>query len=247
MTDKSEQSVNYKVSIDHTFLRFNPSHSHFYSDIRREVPAFGEYNEHTRPIRLRLYAWIVCMYDLNSPLRLEIRDYYKRKVYAGKITGIAPSKVSGKYMEYVENIFLGKDEQVNKLIVQYIASFSSPEYMQLMAHIHLQHSMLNRIVANDADKSVQMMFDTATETIKKLIGVIYGSGQVDEVYEARRALYQQVSSDLSEMRPENVATTMVVDKRLSDDWNPYGGSYIPGEIHFIGDETEIAAEDERDL
>jgi len=239
----SEESVNYKVDIDHTFLRFNPSHSHFYSDIRREVPAFGEYNEHTRPIRLRLYAWIVCMYDINSPLRLEIRDYYKRKVYAGSITGIAPSRVSGKYMEYVENIFLGNDDQVNHLIVQYIASFSSPEYNQLMAHVTLQQNTLTRIVAGEANKEVQQVFDVATETIKKQMNLIYGSGEKDEVYEARRALYQQVSADLSQMRPENVARTMVVDKRLADDWSPYGEGYIPGDINFIGDDPKIAEED----
>jgi hypothetical protein len=184
------------------------------------------------------------MYDINSPLRLEIRDYYKRKVYAGTITGITPSKVSKKYMEYVEDIFLGKDKAVNNLIVQYIASFASSEYEQLMGHIHLQHDMLNRIISNDADKGVQAMFDLATEQIKKLTNLIYGSGMRDEVYEARRALYQQVSSDLSAMRPENVATTMVVDKRLPDDWSPYGKDYTPGQIHFVGDDPKIAAEDD---
>jgi hypothetical protein len=234
----------YRVDIDATYLRFDPSKKDFYEKICADIPAFAEYQEHAKPTLIRIFAWIVCMYDMNTPLRREIKDMYKRKVYAATLTGLTPNKVSGKYKEEVEKMMTGQDPKINNLIVQYISSFSSPEYMQLMAHASLQHSVLNRIITGDVSKDNQIIFDNATDKIKELTNLIYGTGERDEVYEARRALYHQVAADLSDMRAENVSKTMVVDGSLPDEWNPYGDGYIPDEIHFAGDDPDIAKEDE---
>jgi len=136
---------------------------------------------------------------------------------------------------------------VNNLIVKFITSFSSPEYTQLMAHVTIQNDMLERIIAGKADKNVQMMFDAATDKIKELTNLIYGTGERDEVYEARRALYKQVAYDLSDMRPESVSRTLVKDGQLPDEWNPYGKGYKPDDIHFKGDNIDIAKNDEEAL
>ena len=234
----------YNVSIDHTYLRFNPSSPKFYDEICADIPVFDEYREHKKPVLVRIFAWIVCMYDMNTPLRREIKDLYKRKVYAGTLTGLMPNKVSGKYKEFIEDIFVGQDEQVNKLIVAYIASFSSPEYKQLMGHLAIQDNTLNDIIKGDASRESQTMIDLSTETISRLTRLLYGSGEKDEVYEARRALYKQVAYDLSDMRPESIAKIMEVDGTLSPEWNPYDPEYKPGEIKFVGDDESIAVKDE---
>jgi len=239
--------VAYRVDIDATYLRFNPSKSKFYDNICADIPAFAEYDEsskHGQPTKLRVFAWIVCMYDLNTPLRREIKDMYKRKVYAATLTGLTPHKVSGKYREEIEAMLTGQDPKVNHLIVQYIASFSSPEYMQLMGQVSLQHNVLNDIIHGKATKDNQIILDNATDKIKELTNMVYGAGERDEVYEARRALYQQVAADLSDMRAENVAKRMVVDGALPDEWNPYEAGYVPGEIKFAGDDPNIAIGDE---
>ena len=61
---------------------------------------------------------------------------------------------------------------------------------------------------------------------------------------ARKALYKQVAYDLSDMRPENVARTFAETGDLPGDWSPYEKDYKPGDIKFVGDNPEIAEEDE---
>ena len=232
--------------LDTSRLRFDPNDPHFYEKICKDIKEFGEYsktNDRADQTNHRLYAWIVLMYDMNTPLRREIKDMYKRKVYAGTLVGLTPHKTSGKYREYVEKIFTGVDLGVNALIVAYIASFASPEYMQLMGHVTMQQNALDKIISGTAKKDDQIMFDASTKIIKELTNLLYGGGERDEVYEARRALYKQVSYDLSDMRPEKISK-LVVEGGLPDEYNPYEGGYVPNDIKFVGDDPAIAIDDE---
>jgi len=237
----------YRVDIDSTFLRFNPSNPKFYSQICADIPEFNNFkSEHAKAeiTKVKIFSWIVVMFDMNTPLRREIKDLYKRKVYAATLCGMNPHPQTGKYKDWIENILTGQDEKVNNLIVKFIASFASPEYMQLIAHMSMQHNTLDKIVKGKADKNDVDMFDKATDKIKALTGLLYGSGERDEVYEARRALYKQVAYDLSDMRPESVAQ-MVIDKGgVNPEWSPYEEGYVPDDIHFVGDDPEIAKNDE---
>ena len=239
----------FRVEIDSTFLRFDPNDTKFYDQIMEDIPAFRDFiSPHAKAeiTKRRIFSWVICLYDMNSPLRREIKDLYKRKVYAATLCGMNPHPKTGKYRDWIENILTGQDEKVNVLVVKYIASFASPEYMQLIAHMSMQHNTLDKIVSGKADKNDVQMFDNATETIKKLTGLLYGSGERDEVYEARRALYKQVAYDLSDMRPESVAQ-MVIDKGgVNPEWSPYEEGYKPSDINFEGDDPEIAEEDEED-
>lgn len=239
----------YKVDIDASLMRFDPNHHKFLDRIRKEIPAFAKFKDKnftSDPAKRRLFAYIACMYDPNTPLRREFKDLYKRKVYAANICGITPHATSGKYKDYVEEFLIGQNERVNDLIVKFIVSFSSPEYTQLIAHVKIQNDMLDKIVSNKADKNTQVMFDLATDKIKELTNIIYGAGARDEVYEARRALYKQVAYDLSDIKAENVARAISSEGKLPDGWGPYG-DYMPDDIHFEGDDIDIARDDEESL
>jgi len=241
--------VRFKFDVDTTYLRFDLNSPKFYDDICADIPAFAQYESDfvkTKEAKTRIFGWVVLMYDFNSPLRREIKDMYRRKVYAASICGITPNKLSGKYKDYVENILTGVDDGVNNLIVKYIASFASSEYKQLVFHATIQDQMLEKIVRGEADKQSQAMFDLAAEKVKSLTNLLYGTGERDEVYEARRALYKQVAYDLSDMRPESVAQTIAEEGKLPDEWSPYG-EYIPDDIHFVGDDPNIARDDEEHL
>lgn len=240
----------FRVDVDDSRLRFSPNDSKFLVKLQGEIPAFAQYESEfvqTDSAKRRIFSWIIIMYDPYSPLRREILDLYQRKVYAANICGIKPHAVSGKFRDYVEKILVGEDKDINNLIVKFIASFSSPEYTQLMAHVSIQHDMLERIIARKADKNVQALFDAATEKIKELTNLLYGTGERDEVYEARRALYKQVAYDLSDMRPEKVARTIIEEGDLPPEWSPYGDEYKLGDIHFVGDDPEMARDDEEQL
>ena len=49
------------------------------------------------------------------------------------------------------------------------------------------------------------------------------------------------------MNTESVTNTMEVDGGLPDEWNPYEEGYVPGDLHFVGDDPDIAIEDEEQI
>jgi len=237
-------ATNFQVDIDHTFLRFKPDHINLVKQMGNDMPAFANYNEHNEITKRKIFAWIICMYDMNTPLRREIKDLYKRKVYAATLCGWKVSTSTGKYIDWVEDILMGTDEKVNNLIVKYISSFSSPEYTQLMGHVAIQHNILNRIISGKATRENQNVFDISIDKIKALTNLLYGTGERDEVYLARKALYRQVSYDLSDTRPEQVAKRIAEGGGIPEEWNPYGEDYKVDDIHFASDDPSIAADDE---
>lgn len=237
----------YRVDVDTSDMLFDPNSTEFYDTLCTDIPAFGEYkNEHAPSVlyKTRIFSWIALMYDMYSPIRREVKDLYKRKVYAGTLVGINTHKVSGKYREWVEKMLTGQDPDINKLIVKYVSHFASQEYMQMIAHAEIQSRMLEKIISGKARKDDQMMFDTSTKTLKDLTNTIYGSGARTEVYEARKALYKQVASDLKEMRMERIAAKMAKGEGMDEDNNPHEEGYQPGGISFAGDDPSIAAKDE---
>jgi len=238
-----------EMDLDDSLMRFKPTDPQFLEKIIKEIPLFGEFihEQAKKPAaRFKIAAWIACMYDPNSPLRREVKDLYKRKIYAGNIVGLKPEGHSGKYQKWLEDMFVGKDAMINKLVVKYIASFSSPEYMQLIGHATMVERALEKIISGEADNNVSKMLDTSTEKVKELTNFIYGSGERDEIAEARRALYKQISYDLSEMRPEQVARAIAEGIGLPSEWSPYG-DYVPDEMRFVGDDPNIARDDEESL
>lgn len=240
----------FRIDLDTSDLRFDPNKAYFYQNLCKDIPAFAEFESDyakADQTKRRIFAWIVLMYDMNTPLRREIKDLYKRKVYAATLCGINPNVLTGKYKDYVEDMLIGKDLKINKLIARYISSFASPEYKQYMFHVTVQDQMLEKSINGITDKNTQFLFDAATDKIKELSSLLYGTGEKNEILEARRALYQQVTYDLSDMRPEAVARAMADSKGLPDEWSPYGEGYVPGDIHFAGDDPAMAKDDEESV
>jgi len=242
--------TTFKVDVDTSYLRFDVNHHKFYDNICKAIPQFAKYESEyatAEATKVRFFAWIVLMYDMNSPLRREIRDMYKRKVYAASLCGLTPNAATGKYREPVERILTGIDPEFNELVAAYISHFYSPEYKKLLAHEAMQDNALMLIINGKADKNTQQLFDAASDTVTQLTRTLFGSAERDEVEEARKALYKQVAYDLSDMRPEQVARAIADGKGLPDSWNPYESGYKPGDIKFVGDDLEIARNDEESL
>lgn len=240
----------YKIEVDDSLMRFKLNTPHFIENISKDIVAFADFkhkNVQSDIMKRRIFSWVTLMYDPNTPLRREIKDLYKRKVYAGNLAGLTIDGRSGKYRPWVEEIFTGQDPIVNELVVKYIASFSSPEYMQLIGHVAMIEKSLEIIIKGKADKNTQSVFDSSTDKVKELTNYIYGSGERDEVAEARRALYKQVAFDLSAMRPEKVARKVAEGEDLPSDWSPYEDGYTPDDIEFVGDDPYIAKKDEESL
>jgi hypothetical protein len=236
-----------KIDFDGSMLRFDPNDPNFVQDLEGDIPAFKEFQIpeiKSDDMRRRLFTWIVIMYDLHTPLRTEIKSLYDRKTFAGSIVGFRVKLKTGQYAPWIEEMFLGKRSEVNDLVVKYISSFASPEYQQLMAHAENQQVLLKAVLSGASKKETLEQIDKSAAVISKLTNFLYGSGDRDEVYEARRALYKQVAIDLGNMKPESVAKA-IEEGGLDDEFNPYEDGYMPGDINFVGDDESIADESEK--
>lgn len=225
-----------RTDYDFSGCMWNPNSEGFLKTIQ-EIKEFGEYipPPHSSVLtRKRVFTWIVIMFDLNSPLRRTITNYYDRKKLAAEIAGWERGR-NNEFPEEVTQVLLGENETVNKLIVSYLMLFSMPEYTQLIAYLNIQFALMMEAMKQAFDKDTVKLLDDLTTKIKRLTSEIYGSGQVDEVMNARKALYNMAEKERVRLNPESIVKVLSEEGELPKDFNPHG-KYKPDKIKFISDE-----------
>lgn len=233
--------AKYNITVDTSKLSYDPNNKDFVQLIEKDFPSFKNYQPEST-LRNKIFAWIVLLYDINTPLRVEYRDYYDRKIKAGEMVGFKPSKKTGEFTKKVEDIFVGKDAEVNELIVDYILSFSSPDYTQLIMLFILQRQFMYDLLRGRYDGKTMQMLEKLPSRINEVTGKIYHSGDVIEVEEARKALYKKAGEDIEKLRPESIAEMLSNKEDLPGEWSPYGYDYIPDQVQFEGDDPTIEDE-----
>ena len=73
----------------------------------------------------KIVAYIILMYDLHSPLRVDIHDLFERKRAAVQLGGFKAGD-GGYFEKKVEGAILGEDPKVNDAIIRYLTFFSNP-------------------------------------------------------------------------------------------------------------------------
>lgn len=212
---------------------YNPFEDKFLTNIQ-SIREFGNYQG--KLPKKKLFTWIVVMYDLNSPLRKTITNYYERKKLAAEVAGWTTNR-NGEFDEDVNSVLLGTDKQVNSLIVSYLVQFSMPEYLQLVAYLNMSYTMARDAMENLFEKDTAKTLDFITDKVKSLTNAIYGSGQYDEVMAARKALYEMAEKERIKLNPESIVKLITEEGGLPKEFNPYGSTYKPDKITFHGDEA----------
>lgn len=227
--------------VDTSMLAFDINKSTFVKDIEKAFTSFKEY-ECPKYLRKSIFSWIVLMYDVNSPIRLETSDYYEQKAICAKIVGFNTNS-DNEYSKNIESILLGKDQETNNLIVDYIISFSSPEYTQLKMFIIMQRHIMKSLLRGSFNPKTSDMITSTSEKIESLTRLVYHSGDRIEIEEARRALYKKAGEDINKLKPEAIAEMLDNNGELPAEWSIYGDDYTPDDLKFEGDDLSILEED----
>jgi hypothetical protein len=228
------------IDIETNMLAYNVNSDSFVDDISADIPVFKYFKGDDKE---RIFQWVVLMYDFHSPTRRTIKEYYLRKAYCANLVGFRVSKDTSQFKESVEKFLIGLDDDVNKLQVAYIASFSSPEYTQLCGFLAMQYQVMMEIVKGQSDDRTSKNLGLITTEITRLTRMLYGSGEMEEIQKARKALYAQAGEDLKKLRPEAIVEMLEKEGKLPDEWSPYG-NYTPGPLKFIGEDTSIEENNE---
>ena len=212
---------------------YSPLSDDLSAEMSGKLPMISSY-EGEIPINSVL-RYLVLMYDIQSPMHKETKDFYQRKRECAKVADFP--KENDRWRADAAAILIGTDEWFNSLVVKYLALLALPEYTQLIAYLELLARRMNRILNGDDDDKTHLVVNALTETIKKLTNAIFGSGTTDEIQQARQALYEQAEEDRARMRPEDVIN-MLNEGGLPSSWSPYG-DYEVEKITFIGDKKPI--------
>jgi hypothetical protein len=195
----------------------------------------SKHKEFTKPIehidKLKLCQYIVLMYDMNND---EVRDalpyYPQRKYEVARAVGLTPDKMVPKK---IENMMIGKNKNINEMIVRYLTLFNNPDLLMLAAYYQIYIGLNKQAFSGEFSKDTITSLDKVNETIRELTERVYGGKDETEL---RAELYRSIEDQSLGLRPEEVAKKIKERKPLFDDgFSPYQSDYLPENIKFLGD------------
>ena len=148
----------------------------------------------------KIIAYIVLMYDLHSPLRVDIHDLFERKRAAAQLAGFKVGS-SGYFDKKAEEAILGENEDVNKAIIRYTACFFNPDLTMLVSFLSMYWVANSEALKGKPTSTRIKNIDALNKTIKRLDSAIFGG---DESINLRRALYEKADSMRIALKPEDV-------------------------------------------
>ncbi len=189
--------------------------------------------EYKGPIpKRKLIQYIILMYDPESPMRREVAHYMQRKNVCAE--AVEFGKENGRWNKDIEEMLLGKDPKVNKLIAAFISNLAIPEYTELIVLLEIQRIKAFEAFSGEVNDNTHKTMAAVTESISRITKSLFGSGEDDEIKAARRALYEQSNID-KPPRPEDVSD-LLAESGLPDDFSPYGPDFKVEPPSFIDDE-----------
>jgi len=220
---------------------YDPLSGNLKEEMLPKLPLIKQYKGGKGKIPINsILKYVILMYDVQSPMHKETKEYYARK-RACAIAAEFPTGKDGKWRDDVVAILIGEDEWFNALVVKYLALLALPEYTQLIVYLELLARRTRKIFDGEDDDKTHIIINALTEKIKELTNKIFGSGVTDEIQQARRALYEQAEDDRVRMRPEDIINLMNETGAIPGSWG-YASDYSVEGITFIGDKQPMTDE-----
>lgn len=200
-------------------------------DLVHKLTKYKEFRETIPRIAKRqAIQYIILMYDKNNDeIRAEFPFYPQRKMEVARTVGLIPGK---KVSSPVEDMLVGKNEKVNKMIIRYLTLFNDPDLLMLSAYYTIYIELTKRSLSGNFDKSTITDIERVNASIKDLSENIFGGKDETEL---RQELYKSIEEQSLGIRPEEIAEIIKEDKVPLEGFNPYQENYKPEEIKFIGD------------
>jgi hypothetical protein len=198
-----------------------------------KLAKFNEFKVNVTVMSKRhICQYIVLMYDKNNDeIRAEYPFYPQRKLEIAKAVGLIPPK--GKTPKKVEDMLIGRNEDVNKMIVRYLTLFNNPDLLMLASmysislHLHVQS------YSPDFDKNTISNLEKVQKNIMELTENIFGGKDETEL---RQELYKSIEEQSLGIRPEEVAEALQKGEKPLGDYTPYNKEYLPEKLKFLSDQ-----------
>jgi hypothetical protein len=202
-----------------TKLLFNPKEKGFEKKMisRSKVFDFGD---------VRINAYIILVYDINSEFRKNIREYLRRKTEVGILVGFKFEK--GVFEKKVEDMLVGENDQFNKAMIEYVSYLYERDYKHLVI-LEFNYHKLSIESLKVWDAKVKALMGDMKDEMEYIEKKLFGG---EETMNARRSLYEGTERTRLRIRKEDEIEEFELNG-LSE-WNPYG-DYTPEKLKFVGD------------
>lgn len=207
--------------LDTKRLRYNPKGKDFIQTLIKDIPEFGLYGAKKKKLpREKVFGYIAVLYDIDSPIKYEVIDYYEKKREVAEMFEF-DKKEDGYWEEHVEEMLTGQNGEVNELVAAFISRFGSSEYVQKIAYTEMLKKEMESAMKGGKNKDTIANIDKLTTKLKEVDRILFQSGKTDEVEEARRALYAKVERDRIKIRPEEIVKIMEETGALPKEFDQY--------------------------
>lgn len=162
--------------------------------------------------RKTIFRYIILMYDIHSPLRIMFAEDFKRKREAAVLAGFKMRKKNRKLTPALEDILIGKNPTVNKMIIRYVLGFSNPDYLRLVVFKEMLGQMARDSIngKNVTPQNIKA-FNELSESIEHLQDKIFGSRESKELKEE---LYKTLEEEYFNLQPDMVARELSENEAL---------------------------------
>lgn len=182
------------------------------------------------PNKRKVVQYIILMYDKNNDeIRAEYPFYPQRKMEVARCVGLVEGNKAPKG---VEDILIGKNEEVNAMIVRYLTLFNDPDLLMLSAYYEIYINLNKAAYKGEVDKNTIANLETVNRAIKDLTNGLFGGKDETEL---RQELYKSIEEQSLGIRPEEIAEVLQSGKDPLKGFNPYQSEYLPENIRFLGD------------
>lgn len=196
----------------------------------KKLEAYEEFAVDFGISKEQVVAYIILMYDMNSPLRKEIPYFNQRKLMAAELAGFKKDK-DGKFKADYEAIILGQNGLSESAISKYIRLFASPKYLALVYYwsiLSLEFSNITSASESKDLKNTIANIEKLEAKINECTDILFGG---DDTMNIKRALYESVEKENLKLTPEAIANADDIDDLIG---NPYGEDYKFEKIKFKG-------------
>jgi hypothetical protein len=201
------------------------------NDLDEQLSKYDEFNEEYELDKSMVNRYIVLMFDMNTSLRLDVRDFWERKRVAAQIAGFTLRPRVREFEQPVENMLLGNNAAVNNAITKYIMLFGLPEYASLVIFQTMLVFEVQKTLRGSYTKDTSKNVDYIHKRISELTDLLYGG---KEAINARKALYSKIEKDRRAEKPEDIINRINSGDDLSD-MSPYEKDYKVDKMNYKGD------------
>jgi hypothetical protein len=203
----------------------------FDENLTNKLSKYDEFNEDFGVDKSKTLKYIILMYDMQSDLRLEVRDFWERKRVAAMIAGFKFKPRLKEFDEQVEKMLLGDNAAVNNAITKYVMLFGSQQYAALVVYHTMLVFEVQKTLRGSYTKDTVKNVDHIRKEIDKITDELYGG---KETINAKKALYSRIEKDRRAEKPEDIIKRINEGDSLSE-FSPYGEDYEVDKMKFKGD------------